>query len=127
MDIRRGSLALIGLLFVPAQATADWAFMSQHKQLEGHAIAAVGSVSQESKYLPDAFKRLQWYAFKQGFATDFCFEFAGLEGIWGFGDKPALLLVDKDENVKLALFDAVVGGVKVEMHRINQISCPNPY
>ena len=123
------SCRLLSLLIVltSAPAQADWAFMSQHKNLEGNAIAYVGQVSQESKYIPDTYQTLEWYEFKRGFSTQFCFEFSGLTGLWGLGDKPALVLVDEQKSVKLAFIESSIGNIKVTIHSIVQVGCPSPY
>ena len=115
------------LLLSAAPAHADWAFMSKHKELEGTAIAYVGEVSQESKYIYDTFQNLEWYEFKRGVSTEFCFEFSGLIGLWGLGDKPALVVVDEHKNVKLALLESSMGNIKVTLHSIVEVGCPSPY
>lgn len=126
MLTRHLTLALIISLGGTA-ARADWAFMSQHAQLEGNAIAYVGEVSQQTKIVPDTFENLEWYEFKHQGMTQFCFTFSGLPGLWGFGEKPALLVVDKHEDVRLAILESSIGNIKVEIYSISRITCPSPY
>jgi hypothetical protein len=113
------------LIGAPHARGDDWAFVgSDHEQLKGFAIAAVGSVIEESKYDPVTSERLRWFEFHESYGTRFCFRVRSL-GNTGTGEKAALLLVDNNDQVRVAILDSYVGSIKVDMLQPERIQCPS--
>ncbi len=114
------------LLLSAAEVRGGWAsYGSDHSQLEGFVISAVGNVSQESWQNPRTRQTVEWYEFGNGFAAEHCFTMGGWAGYWGFGDRPALLLVNDRRQVWVAFFETVVGSIKVELRLVQPIECPS--
>jgi hypothetical protein len=85
---------------------------------------AVGTASKQTRFVPGSLERLEWYEFKQDALRSFCFEPLGLAGFWGFGEKSALVLVDAEKKLKLAIFDISISDIKVAVHDIRSTNCP---
>lgn len=123
-------LNIIILLFLTMFSTlqsSDWSTIgSEHELLKDHIIIAVGSFSEEEKYDYDTFERTEWFKFKSS-NTNFCFEFIGYAGYFGYGNHAALLLMDKDENLKIAIFDINISTIEVSVENIKVIECPSKY
>lgn len=107
------------LAFVSSQAIADgWATMSQQAQLKNNAIVDVGEVSKvdppfNTKWENDVYQM-----------NGRCFTLPGYMGFWGYGSKAALLLVNAQKVVQLALLETAIGSIKVELQSISMIKCP---
>ena len=124
-----GLLALgVGLLFaVPLPAGADWAFPGQQQDLDDQWIRYVGSVSRETRTLPDTYEKLEWYEFKRGLATEFCFKRSRIAGRSGSGDTAAIVVVDTAGKLRLALLEPSDADIKLELHNVIKVDCPDPY
>ena len=113
------AIALIFLTLVPAQVNADgWSIFGQHDQLKNYVIVDVGAVSKveppfNAKWENDVFQM-----------NGRCFTFSGYVGYWSYGEKAALLLVNAQKRVQLALIESEIGSIKVELRSISKIECP---
>ena len=124
--IRKVLLIAASSLVLYGTAFADWAsFGSEHEKLKGNAIAAVGTVTQNSRYDSQSYKRIEWYEFKQSYTVDFCFTSAGL-GFSGTGT-PALALIDEQKHLRIATLESSIGSIRVEVHDVERIKCPSRY
>lgn len=107
------------LAFASAQAGADgWAIMSHQAQMRNNVIIDVGEVSKveppfNTKWENDVYQM-----------NGRCFTFSGYIGIWGYGSKAALLLVNAQKVVQLALIESAIGSIKVELQSISMLKCP---
>jgi hypothetical protein len=45
-------------------------------------------------------------------------------GYWGYGSKAALLLVNAQKNIQVALIESAIGSIKVELQPVSMIECP---
>jgi hypothetical protein len=115
---KRGFITAL-LTFASSQAIADgWAIVSQQTQLKDNAIIDVGEVSKvdppfNTKWESDVYQM-----------NGRCFTLSGYMGYWGYGGKAALLLVNAQKFVQLALLETAIGSIKVELHSISMIKCP---
>lgn len=50
---------------------------------------------------------------------------SGYMGYWGYGNKSALMLVNSAKIIKLAIIEAEIGSIKVELKGVNMINCPS--
>lgn len=113
---------VLGALFllVAIQPRADsWSMFSQHDQMKKHVIADVGLVSKvdppyNTKWDKDVFQ-----------INGRCFVLTGYSSYWGYGDKAALLLVNAQKSIQLALIQSEMGSIKVELQSIAIIECPS--
>lgn len=102
-----------------SQAEADgWALFSQEAQLKNYVIADVGEVS---KVEPPVNTKWENEVYQM---NGRCFSFFGYVGYWGFGNKAALLLVNAQKTIQLALIEASIGLIKVELKSITMLECP---
>ncbi len=112
-------------------ALAGWSVIgSEHTQMRGQTIAAIGTVVEQSRYDPESYQQLKWFQFNDPLSDDFCFVQTGLPGLPGLpslGGTPALVLVDKTKSVRVATIESVVGSIKVEVIEIRIIQCSSPY
>ena len=119
MCFNRKSLVAVFLVFASAQAAADgWAMFSQQAQMKNYVIADVGEVSKveppfNTKWEKDVYQM-----------NGRCFLFSGYMSYWGYGNKAALLLVNAQKSIQLALIESVIGSIKVELQSITMIKCP---
>ena len=112
-------LLAIFLVSISAQAVADgWAMFSQQEQMKNYVIADVGEVS---KVNPPFNAKSEKDVFQ---VNGRCFLFSGYMGYWGYGSKAALLLVNAQKNIQLALIESAIGSIKVELQPISMIECP---
>lgn len=125
---RATAIAALSALLVPPVFGRGWALIgSDHKKLRGQAVAAVGTVSMQTKYLQGSLENLEWFEFDADSGVDFCFLFTGYVGYYGASEKPALLLMDERKNMTLAVLESVVGSIKVEIEEIEAVKCPSRY
>lgn len=108
------------LAFASAQADANgWALFSQQAQMKNHVIVDVGEVSKveppfNTKWENDVYQM-----------NGRCFLFSGYMGYWGYGNKAALLLVNAQKSIQLALIESAIGSIKVELQSITMLDCPS--
>ncbi len=123
IELFRCSNKIIIFLFMALSSVnvhADgWAIFSQHDQMKNYVIVEVGSVSTvappfNTKWENDVYQM-----------NGRCFVFDGYIGYWGYGDKAALLLVNENKYIQLALVTSEIGSVKVELESITLIKCPS--
>lgn len=122
------SVACIAFLAVGfgAGSLSDWAAVSSdHRALQGLSIVGVGSVSQESYTNYRTYQTIEWFEFKESYQTDFCFLLPNYIGVWGYGDKAALIVMDDQENYGMAFFESAVGNVRVELEPFQLVDCPS--
>lgn len=53
-----------------------------------------------------------------------CFTMPGYSGMWGFGEKAALLLVNTQKVAKVAFLGTGIGSVDVDVQLVTLIHCP---
>lgn len=120
VNLRKNTLTLFLLFFVSTSADADgWAVFSQQEQMKNYVIADVGEVSKveppfNTKWENDVYQM-----------NGRCFSFSGYLGYWGYGSKAALLLVNEQKTIQLALVEPAIGSTKVELKSITMIECPS--
>lgn len=113
-------MVAVFLAFASAQADADgWALFSQQAQMKNYVVVDVGEVSKveppfNTKWENDVYQM-----------NGRCFLFSGYIGYSGYGSKAALLLVNAQKSIQLALFESAIGSVKVELQSITKIECPS--
>jgi hypothetical protein len=56
--------------------------------------------------------------------ANYCFEPTGYISGWSYGKRAALVLVDEQKNIKLALLEDSIGSVKVSTTGVVQVNCP---
>jgi hypothetical protein len=117
---RKRAVLSVFLAFTSAQADADgWGILSQHSRLQGYAIVDVGDVSKvappfNTKWDNDVYQM-----------NGRCFLLSGYMGYWSYGGKAALLLANAQKQTQLAIFEAALSSVKVELHSTTTIACPS--
>lgn len=117
-SLLKASIAIF-LAFASVQAIADgWDMFGQQEQMKNYIIADVGEVSKvdppfNTKWENDVYRM-----------NGRCFMFSGYMGYWGYGKKAALLLVNAQKNIQLALIEPSIGATKVELKSIEMIKCP---
>jgi hypothetical protein len=120
MCLNKKLLVATFLAFVSAQAIADgWAMFSQQAQMKNYVIVDVGEVSKveppfNTKWEKDVYQ-----------LNGRCFLFSGYVGYWGYGSKAALLLVNAQKDIQLALIESAIGSIKVELQPISMVECPS--
>ena len=118
ISIKSGVLTLAIFASTPADADG-WAIFSEHAQMKGYVIAEVGEVSKvdppfNTKWENDVYQ-----------INGRCFSFLGYSGYWGYGSKAALLLVNAEKIIKLALIESSIGSIKTELKSVIMFECPS--
>jgi len=109
---------MLSLVFCGGASSNGWAIFSEHAQMKNFVIVDAGGTS-----------KLELPVGKQ-WATDVyqmsgrCFVFQGLIGLWGFGEKATLLLMNSQRVPHLALIQNEIGSIKVEVKPISLVQCP---
>ena len=107
------------LAAVPGLAFADgFATFSKHEDLKGNVVVDAGD-----------FEKIEPPAGKIGSSemlmlNSNCFQPIGLLGLWSYGKKSGLLLVDRNKSIRVALLESSIGSVKVESVAVIQVACP---
>lgn len=117
--------ALILVLASPALLLAGgWSSIgSDHRELEGYAIVAVGELSGKRHFDFKSSQTLEWFEFSETYGDTMCITFLGVEPIVS-GEEAALIVVDERESVRLALIESSVGNIKISLEAIAVIGCP---
>lgn len=117
-SVKAGALSVV--ILAPTSVCADgWAIFSEQAQMKGYVIADVGEVSEVDP------------PFNTDWENDVyqmngrCFSFAGYNGYCGYGSKAALLLINAQKNIKLALIESSIGSIKTEMKSLTMLECPS--
>jgi hypothetical protein len=55
--------------------------------------------------------------------VNYCFEPTEYFSGWSYGKRAALILIDQQKNIKLALFDNGIGSVNLSVIAVSQVSC----
>lgn len=109
----------IFLMLIAVKVYADgWSVFSQHDQMKNHVIADVGVVS---KVAPPFNTNWERNVFQ---INGRCFVLPGYSRYWSHGDRAALLLVNAQKSIQLALIQSEVGSTKIEVLSITMIECP---
>jgi hypothetical protein len=115
----RSHLKVILLLAAaPGLALADgFATFSKHEELKGHVVIDAGD-----------FEKIDPPVGKLGgsevlILNSNCFQPIGLLGLWGYGKKSGLLLVDRNKSIRVAFLESSIGSVKVESVSVIQVAC----
>lgn len=120
VSFNKHAMVALFLSFASAQAGADcWAMFSQQAQMKNYVIVDVGEASKveppyNTKWEKDVYQM-----------NGRCFVFSGYIDYWGYGGKAALLLVNAQKSIQLALVETAIGSVKVELQSISMIECPS--
>jgi len=93
-------------------------FGSQHSQLKRSVIADVG---QAQEVPPPAGAKWENQVY---LLNDKCFTMFGYFGFWGYGGKPAMLVVDEQNLVKVAIFETSIGTINVKVNPVQMVKCP---
>lgn len=120
MWLRRFALSAL-ITAVSSSASADgWAAFSEHAKMKNYTIADVGDATEVQRpFNPNAEMLPKVYQLNGR-----CFTMLGYVGFWGYGGKSALLLVNEQKDVELALIETSLSSVKVEMKPISIVRCP---
>jgi hypothetical protein len=107
------------LIAISLQANADgWAIGSQHSALKNYAVVEVGEVSEVQ---PPFNTRWNENVYQM---NGRCFTLSSYSGYWGYGAKAAMLMANAQRDIRLAIFEASIGAVKVNLQSIAVIKCP---
>lgn len=114
------ALALrFALAAMPITSNADgFSMFSKHEALKAHVVADAGDF-EKLDALGSSFGAAEILKLNSN-----CFSTVESLGLWGFGKKAGLVLVDKDRAIRLALLESSVGSIKVETVQATQIACP---
>lgn len=118
--INKRLLVIVFLFTISTQGVADgWSLFSQHAQMKDYVIVEAGDVSKveppfNTKWKTDLYQ-----------INGSCFMFSGYMGYWGYGNKSALLLVNMQKNIQLALIEVEIGTIKVKLYSILMMECPS--
>lgn len=118
--------ATLCLALLPTFAFGGWSFGSDHQMLKDHVIVAVGELEKESRLDYETGERLEWYAFDESLGGTTCLAFVGFEPL-SLSGEAALLLVDRQENLRIAMLETTVGDVEVTLERVRIVGCPSRY
>ena len=113
---------LIFVLFIlySINVSADeWSLFSQHGEMKDFMIAEVGEVSKVEPPFNTVWNQDVYQM------NGRCFLFSGYMGYWGYGDKSALILINSAKIIKLAIIEAEIGSIKVDLKGITMIDCPS--
>lgn len=118
MNLNRSVLVILSLLASPHTWASGWTLFSKQSEMKSYIIADVGEVSQveppiNTKWEEDVYQ-----------INGQCFYLPGYVGNWSYGSKAAMLLVNAQKDIKLALFEAWIGSVKADLQSIVLIECP---
>ena len=113
-----GAASALALVFF-SPSSAFQSIVSQHAQLKGSVIVDAGEAKEVAPPFGSEWEN-QVYSLNSR-----CMVLFGYYGYWGFGGKPAMLVVDKDEHVQLAIFESTIGSIKVEIHPVSIVHCPD--
>ena len=105
---------------VPLLSYADaFGMFSEHPQLKNMTIAAIGEAKEvDPPYGTD------WKEQVYSLGSD-CFIMPGYYDHWGYGGKPAMLVIDDSKSVHLAIFKTSFGDIDVKLtHYVTMIQCP---
>lgn len=92
---------------------------SDHDQLKGSVIVDVGDAREVPPPTGASWKN-QVYSLNSR-----CFTIFGYIGYWGFGGKPALLIVNEKKMIQLAILEtSSFGGIDVNTHLVQMVNCP---
>ena len=119
MKITFGIIAFFVSIFVSMQSYADgWAMFSQHDQMKNYVIVDVGEVSKVGEPFNTKFENDIYQI------NGHCFIFSGYVGYWGYGKKAAMLLINAQKNIQIALIESEIGSIKIDQKPITLIKCP---
>lgn len=111
-------LCLLLLAVLPRPAIADgYAMFSEHDELKAHVVVDAGD-----------FEKIDPPFGKLG-ATEVlklnsnCFQPVGALGLWGYGKKAGLVLVDRNRAIRLALIESSIGSIKIDAVAAIQVAC----
>ena len=107
------------LATVPGLALADgFATFSKHEELRGHVVVDAGDFEKIDPP-PGKFGSNEVLMLNSN-----CFQPISLLGLWGYGKRSGLLLVDRNKSIRVALLESSIGSVKVESVTVIQVACP---
>ncbi len=119
-------LALLALLAFDARATSWSTFGSDHGELKGNVVLAVGVLTEERQYDLDTAERQIWHEFSDVVGPKKCLEFIGITPSI-LGSSAALLIADNQESVKVALVNSGMGNIQVSIEAVTIVACPGRY
>ena len=118
INFNKGIVTVL-LAITSSLAVADgWDMFGQHEQMKNYVIADVGEVNKvdppfNTKWEKDVYQM-----------NGRCFTYSGYLGYWGYGKKAALLLVNAQKIIQLALIEPTIGATNVKLIPITMIKCP---
>ncbi len=116
----RHLITIILFSLISTHANSDgWATFSEHEKMKGYNIVDVGQVTELSsplntKWDTDLYKM-----------NEYCFSLSGYIGYLGYSGPAALLLVNAQKDIKLAIIKSEIGSLKVQLHSIRMYKCPS--
>jgi hypothetical protein len=112
------------ILISSAGYCSDWSTLySEHKLLKNHIILAAGSIEKESRSDYNSYERNEWFVLNST-EINICFKLNELYRFYGTGSQSALLLVDSENNYRIAIFEVNLSSIKVTFLDISIIDCP---
>lgn len=119
IGVRLRQFLLFSLMLIPVMAYADgYGLFSKHEELKGHVVVAAGDFEKIEIRSSSGYSTLELLKLGSN-----CFEPLGATGIWGFGKKAGLVLVDRNRSMRVALIESLVGSIKIELLSVTQVSC----
>lgn len=116
-----GYLSICLPTVLPQTSFADaYGSFSKHDELKAHMVVDVGD-----------FERIDLPSGDIGATVVLtlnsnCFRPAGNLGMWGYGKKAGLVLVDRNKTIQIALIESNIGSIKIDTVTAVQIACPTP-
>ena len=116
--IKLSSHILFACLLSPTIVWAFGSFSSEHEQLKNKVIVAVGEAK---KVDPPSGAEWKEQVYSLG---SYCFTMSGYYGYWGYGGKPAMLVVNDRKLLELAIFETFSSDIDVKLNYVTMIQCP---
>lgn len=109
----------MAFVLASTQANAFDGIGSDHLRLKKTVIADIG----EAQKVPPP-ENAKWS--NQVYSLNSrCFTILGYFGFWGFGSKSAMIVVDENKAIQLAVFEISIGDIGVTLHPIQMVQCPS--
>ncbi|MCP5198491.1 MAG: hypothetical protein H6977_00675 [Gammaproteobacteria bacterium] len=112
-------IVLTTLLGAAPSVGAFRGLASDHLGLKGHVIVEAGEAAEVA---PPAGSKWENQVYS---LNSRCFVLYGYYGFWGFGSKSAMLVVGKEEILKLVVLEPGIGGITADTHVASLVNCPD--
>lgn len=118
LKLIRTSLFLSSLVISRIVFADTFSIMGDESKMKGNVVVDVGNASKvdpplNTKWVTDLYE-----------LNGRCFTMQGYYGMWGYGQKAALLLVNSDKVVRVAFIGTGIGSVDVDVQLVALVQCP---